>query len=42
MANFLKTERLEKCITDFVAPFGLTAKLDTDFAYYYVKDLVTF
>ena len=35
-------KELEKCITDFVAPFGLTAVLDTDFAYYYANDTVTF
>ena len=35
-------DKLEQCITDYIAPFGLTAKLDTDFAYYYVKDVVTF
>jgi hypothetical protein len=35
-------EELEKCITEIVEPFGLTAKLGTDFAYYYAWDLVTF
>jgi hypothetical protein len=40
--TLIAKDKLERCITDCIAPFGLTAKLDTDFAYYYVKDLVTF
>jgi len=40
--NLIGVDKLEKCVSDFVKPFGLTAKLDTDFAYYYEKDLITF
>ena len=40
--TLIAKDKLEQCITECIAPFGLTAKLDTDFAYYYMKDLVTF
>ena len=40
--KLLGIDELERCIDNFLEPFGLTSKLDTDFAYYYEKDLVTF
>jgi hypothetical protein len=36
------TKELEQAIDKFIEPFGLSSKLDTDFAYYFEKDLVTF
>jgi hypothetical protein len=40
--KLLRLKELEDCVSEFIAPFGLKAKADTDFAYYYKPEIVTF